>query len=173
MNANTTKTIIGTLLPFASNPVVLTVLGVGAVAWAIASIFDNDTEGESNGSNTVQSRSEPSKQPSKRNRSTAQSTVRKPLETVQATVHEPFETAGTSVAATGIEPLTPTLPMKDEIETAPLVTDDETIASVTDQTSISERVLLDAEAAKKEMIRKAMSELGKRSAAARAKKSTK
>jgi hypothetical protein len=160
MNANTAKTIIGTLLPFASNPVVLTAIGVGAAAWAIASIFDKDNEEESNGSNTAQSRSEPSEQPLKRNRSTAQSTV-----------HESLETAETTVATEDSEPLTPALSIvaEDETKSVTLFSEEETIASVTDQTTTSKPVLVDEEAATKEMIRKAMSELGKRSGAARRK----
>lgn len=157
MNANTTKTIIGTLLPFASNPVVLTVLGVGAAAWAIASLFDDDTETEGNGSNTAQSRSEPSKQPFKRNSSTVQSTVREPLTETKI-----------AVAADDIEPLSPVISIEAKDETT-LMTSLPTVTAeaLPQEPKQSSEIHLEDEEEQKELIRKAMSELGKRSAAAR------
>lgn len=157
MNANTTKTIIGTLLPFASNPIVLAVLGAGAAAWAIASLFDNDNEDEDNGSNTAQSRSEPSNQPFKRNRSTVQSTVR-----------EPFRTPETIVATEDSEPLVQAIPTEEVEASAHLHKDNSAILD-NGQAFTVEVTYIDDEAVKKEMIRKTMSELGKRSGAARRK----
>ena len=157
MNANTTKTIIGTLLPFASNPVVLTIIGVGAAAWAIASIFDNDNEDECNSSNAAEDRSEPSKQPLNRNRST-----------VQSTVHEPFKSAERPIAVEDNAMLATALSINETDNSADYVEESPVILN-NDHTTNIKATLIDDEAAQKEMIRKTMSELGKRSGAARRK----
>lgn len=59
MNPITMKSILGGLAPLASNPITLTVIGVGAAAWAIANIFDEDKKDVDNGSNAPPSRNEP------------------------------------------------------------------------------------------------------------------
>jgi len=134
------------------------VIGVGAAAWAIASIFDNDNEGESNGSNAAESRSEPYKQPLKRNRSTVQNTVR-----------EPFGTAETTVAAEDNRTLDPVL-LVEGADTTTQRIEGKPFDLSNNQETILDAASLDDEAAKKEMIRQTMSELGKRSAASRARK---
>lgn len=143
MSINTAKTILGGLLPFAANPIVLAVVGAGAAAWVVTSLFDEKEEQseEDNQTGTVPNGYEPLSEPLKQAYSTVPATVNEPLVTVGATVIETDET-------TGEEPLT----TNDYRE---------------DHDISSELDALSEEAEKKEIIRKVMSELGKRSGAAR------
>lgn len=138
MSINTAKTILGGLLPFASNPVVLTVIGVGAATWAIASLFDDEKEQseEDKQPGTVPNGYEPLSEPLNQIYSTAPVTVNEPLETVETTVEEPF--------------------IMDRNKESFKTSDKHDVISEEDS--------------KKKMIRQAMSELGKRSAAARARR---
>jgi len=146
MSINAAKTILGGLLPFAANPVVLTVIGIGAATWAVSSLFDDKEEQseEDNQAGTVPNGDEPLSEPHNQAYSTAPSTVNKPLGTVEATVNETVET-------TAQEPFTA-----------------DGYGDSNDNSGKPD--LISDEDAKKEMIRQAMSELGKRSAAARAQK---
>lgn len=154
MSINTAKTILGGLLPFAANPVVLTVIGVGAATWAIASLFD-DEEKETKGSEPQVNRSKSQEQPLKRDERTAQTTVHEPLETVEVTANPAVEPSVQEASDNGGEP-------HPSFET--MHNDDHL------QDTNANAIPHDEEVAKKELIRLAMSELGKRSAAARAKK---
>ena len=140
------KSILGGLAPLASNPVTLTVIGVGAAAWAIANIFDEDKKDDDNGSNAPPSRNEPFNQPLNGNRLTVQSARPEPFNLDKIDGGEPFESPETGIQNS-----------KHEQPHHELEHNNTTL-------------LVDEEAAKKEMIRKTMSELGKRSGAARRKK---
>jgi len=134
------KTLLAGLLPFISNPVVLAVVGIGAVGLML---FGKEDE-QDNGSEAVPDGSTPCLEPLDSEYLAVPSTVIEPSETVEGTV---AKTVNSSVEE-------------------PYVTrffDDINIEPKQDET-ISEEDL------KKEVIRQAMSELGKRSAAARAKK---
>ena len=154
MSINTAKTILGGLLPFASNPVVLTVIGVGAATWAIASLFD-DEDKETSGSGPQKNRSMPQGQPFKGDERTVHSTVQERLETVETTVNPTVELTVQQASNNSYK-------MLPSLETMP--TDDYSKETQTDA------IRHDEEAAKKELIRQAMSELGKRSGAARRQK---
>lgn len=148
MSINAAKTILGGLLPFAANPVVLTVIGIGAATWAVASLFDDKEDKASNGTNEDTSRSERCGKPLNRTAATVKTTV-------PATVNEPLE----AVEVTIIETIKATTEK-------PFGTD----GHAGNHGITNEPDTLNEDAENKEMIRKAMSELGKRSAAARARK---
>lgn len=147
MNANTAKALFGGLLPFITNPVTLAIVGIGAVGITVYGILSDDKKEQSNEhkpSDTVPNGSKSFPKPFKRSYSTAPDTVRKPLETVETTVTQ-------TVKSTAEEPFA-------------------TDGNGESHDTSEEPSLLSEEKDKKEMIRQAMSELGKRSAAARAKK---
>jgi len=144
MNANTTKTILGSLLPFMTNPATIALVGAGALAFTVYSLFSDDDENTDNGAETVPDRSGQLPGPLTALAGPVALTVAEPLETVQATA------AGT--AETTVQEPLPTV-VEEALHGAP-----ETGSAPT------------SEDEKKEMIRQAMSELGKRSAASRARK---
>ncbi len=147
MNANTAKALFGGLLPFITNPVTLAIIGIGAVGITVYGMLSDDKEDkdeEDNQSDTVPDGYEPSQEPLKQAYSAVPYTVDEPSETVEATVIETVET-------TAEEPFIP----DGYGESHDVTFKPDTLSE---------------EAAKKEMIRLAMSELGKRSAAARAQK---
>lgn len=142
------KALLGVVLPFISNPVVLAAVGIGAVGYTVYELFSNKEEAQDNGSEAVLDGSipfgEPLNKPLDGEGLTAHSTVNEPLETVEATVDE---TVNPSVEEPHISSFWGDLsdePQQDKPDSE--------------------------EAYKKEMIRQAMSELGKRSAAARKKR---
>lgn len=130
---------LGGLLALISNPAVLAVVGIGAVALTIMEMFSDEEDDQNDGSEVVPHGSTPCIEPLK-NKDLA----------VPATVIEPFETVETTA--------------------------EEVVYSTVEDLHLSEPIdcydgnLQEDEAAKKEVIRQAMSELGKRSAAARAKR---
>jgi hypothetical protein len=134
----------GGLLAFISNPAVLAAVGVGALILTVMEALSGDDDEQDNASEAAPNDSV---------------TLTEPLEgvefTVPATVVEPFETVEVTV-----EP------------TAHSSVEDRDIAEALDDgnNDMEQSETVSAEAVKKEMIRQAMSELGKRSAAARAKK---
>ena len=140
MNANTGKTIFGTLLPLVTNPTALAAIGIGAAGWAIYSLFTEPDKSENNEREAVANGSEPLKQP-----------LAPPAATVDMTVPERLETVNPAVPAT--------------VD----ATDDEPHPNGCHghENKAGESAELRGEQAKKEMIRRIMSELGKRSAAAR------
>jgi len=119
------KALLAAVLPFITNPVVLAVVGIGAIGL----IISGDEEEKANGAETVPDGSEPYDEPLNAKISTVPDAVYPDWGTVERTVEETVQTAV----------LTTNEPKTDE-------------------------------ELKKEMIRQTMSELGKRSAAARAKK---
>jgi len=144
------KALLAGVLPFLSNPVVLAAAGIGAVGWVVYDIFSDKGEEATksdNGSKTAPYGEEPSPEP---------------IEYWSSTVPETAEHTQVTVEAMVEETAKPTVKEPFSLLS---VSGDDTVQE--EQESISE------EYQKKEMIRKAMSELGKRSAAARAKKKTK
>lgn len=141
MNANITKTVLGGLLPFITNPATLAIIGIGAVGLTVYEILTDKKDGQGNGSEPQNNGSEP--------------------------LIEPFSHGSAAVAGTV------PLPLKTDRSTALTTvrsTDEKLfVAEVADSRSHGAEVI-NPEAEKKELIRQAMSELGKRSAAARAKK---
>lgn len=137
---------LGGLLALISNPAVLAVVGIGAVVLTVIEMFSEDDDKQDNGSEPVSCGPIPFTEPLKTADLTVPATVIEPFETVDATVEN---TVHSSVedwhAAAGV---------------------DNGIDHLHQVEIVSE------EAAKKELIRQAMSELGKRSAAARAKKAS-
>lgn len=139
MSINTAKTILGGVLPFAANPIVLAVIGAGAAAWAVSTLFNDNEEQseEDNQPGTVPDGYEPLSEPLNQTYSTVPAIVSEQLETVQATAEttaaNPFVTDGNEDS----------LDISDDLEQRK------------------------EEVVKKELIRQAMSELGKRSAIAR------
>ena len=127
-------------LPFISNPVVLAVVGIGALGF----ILFNKEEDQGNGTETAPNGLEPLDEPYDDDHSTVGATVIEPFKTVETTVE------GT-VHSTVVEPYDTKEPDGSYYEQHQTEADNDV-------------------ATKKEMIRQAMSELGKRSAAARAKK---
>jgi hypothetical protein len=125
------KLLLGAVIPFLSNPIVLAVAGVGAAGYLLYDLF---TEKEDTKDNPELSPIEDERLNEPQN--TVQTTVN---QTVQEPWNDPFPTVGSTVTST----------------------DGETV--------IKPDNTVDAEAAKKELIRQAMSELGKRSAAKRRK----
>ena len=134
------KKVLAVALTCISNPFVLAAVGIGAIGMMLF----NKEEDQNNSSEAVSDGSEPFLEP-----------LNAEVLTVPATVIEPFETAETTVEET--VDLTVEEPFEFE------KFDDGDTPSQQDE-AISEEDL------KKEVIRQAMSELGKRSAAARAKK---
>lgn len=135
---------LGGLLALISNPAVLAVVGIGVVALTVMEMFSDKENDQDDGSETVPHGSSPFIEPLK-----SQDLA------VPATVIEPFETLETMAEApvhSSVEDLYLSEPVDDF------------------DTSSQQRGTESEVAAKKEMIRQAMSELGKRSAAARAKK---
>lgn len=144
MNPNTTKTILSSLLPFMTNPATIALVGAGAVALTVYSMFSDDEEAQDNGTKTVPNGAKRLPAPLPRRNPTAPTTVRKPLEAVEATVSKTAE-------PTVREPLPVTVGEASPHEP-------------------EQGIRPNSEDENKEMIRQAMSELGKRSAAARARK---
>lgn len=142
------KALLGVVLPFISNPVVLAAVGIGAVSYTVYELLSNKKEEQDNGSEAVADGSVPFDEP-----------LNKPLDgegvTVPDTVNEPFDTARPTVDET----------------VNPAVEEQHVSSFWGDLNDEPQHDKADSEeASKKEMIRQAMSELGKRSAAARAKK---
>jgi len=138
------KALLGVVLPFISNPVVLAAVGIGAVGYTVYDLLSNKNEEQDNGSDAVTDGSEPFDEPLDAEASTATETIYLDWGTVEATAEE---TDKSSVEESYISRAFGSLDDAPQQDNA-----------VSD------------EAFKKEMIRQAMSELGKRSAAARAKK---
>lgn len=134
----------GGLLALISNPAILAVVGIGAVVLTVMEMFSEDDDEQDDGSGAVPHGSIP--------------------------FPEPFKSTGLIVPATVVEPF----------ETAVATVEQTVHSSVEDwqaaegpgngSTDQQQNDIVSEEAAKKELIRQAMSELGKRSAAARAKK---
>lgn len=138
MNANITKTVLGGLLPFITNPATLAVIGIGAVGLTVYEILTDKKEDEGNGSEPQSNGSEP--------------------------LTGPFADGSAAVAGTVPERLKPADPTAHSTAHST----DEMPFTVEDGDCRSEDAeIIPPESAKKEMIRQAMSELGKRSAAAR------
>jgi hypothetical protein len=131
------KALLGGLLPFITNPVALTIIGIGAAGYALYDISSEEDEQKAKGPYTTSNAPEPSNEPFTTVIPTVNNTVCLPLEAVEPTVED-------TVTSTAEEPLE-----HDYMDI---------------QTSEEKR--------KKEVIRQAMSELGKRSAAARKAKHT-
>lgn len=132
------KALLGAVLPFISNPVVLAAVGIGAVGYTIYELLSKEQD---NGSETVPDGANPLNEPLNVEFSTVDHTVRQPHKTARVTVDALLNpTVKETYASTVFSDLT-NRPQEDE--------------------AFSE------DASKKEMIRQAMSELGKRSAAAR------
>jgi hypothetical protein len=140
------KVLLGGLLPFISNPVVLAVVGIGAVGLTVYEMLSDKEKEQGNGSKTVPDGSAPSVEPLNGDDSTVAATVNEPFGAVEGTVER---TANSTV---------------EEPSTIKFFENGNTTSQ--QEKTISEEDL------KKEVIRQAMSELGKRSAAARARKKT-
>jgi len=138
------KALLAGILPFISNPVVLAVLGVSAIGLTVYEMLSDKEEEQENGSEAVSDGSSPFIEPLEHEEVTVPATVVEPLETVEATVEETVHPAVEEPYAINKFDSGNTVSQQGE--------------------TISEEDL------KKEVIRQAMSELGKRSAAARAKK---
>ncbi len=145
MNANTGRTVLGSLLPILGNPAALAAIGIGAAGWVIYSLITEDEEENSDNTskNGLSNGSEPFDEPYEAIYETVTDTVPERLNAVVSTVPA-------TICSTVDEPLQKR-PGSNETQ-APSPND------------------YDEEQAKKEMIRQTMSELGKRSAAARAKR---
>ena len=146
MSTFTGKTILGTLLPLVANPTALAAIGIGAAGWAIYSLCTESNKSENDAPETFANGSEPLKRP-----------LAPAAATVDIAVPERLNAVNTTVPATDSS------------------TDDEPFYNGFDNgdgqhVEAVEPREIDDEQAKKEMIRKTMSELGKRSAAARARK---
>jgi hypothetical protein len=137
------KALLGGLLPFISNPVVLAVVGIGAVGLTIYEILSDKEDAPDNGLKVDCDGSEPFIKPLDNEAIAVAATAIEPLKTVDTTVVETVDTA--------VEEPNPIGPSVDN-----------NAASYLNETICEDDL-------KKEMIRQAMSELGKRSAAARAK----
>lgn len=140
------KALLGAVLPFISSPVVLVPVGIGAAGWAVYEMFSDKDEDkdQNNGSEAVEDGSEPYYEPYDEEESIVESTVIEPYETVEGTVTETVHSSVEDPYVMGVVDDSNDEPEQDE--------------TVNDEDH------------KKEMIRLAMSELGKRSAAARANK---
>lgn len=147
MNPNTTKSALGGLLPLITTPTGLAILGIGAAGALILGLFSEEKEETGNGSKTVGNGSKPSRQSLEAIPATAHSTAREPLETVDVTVAQ--------AAAAPVQESFP-VPAEEALSKDP---------KQTSKLSLADK--------KKGMIRQAMSELGKRSGAARRHKSKK
>lgn len=144
MSSNITKTVLGGLLPFITNPATLAIIGISAVGLTVYDILTEKKDDQSNGSDTENSDFEPLIEP-----------FTDGSATVSATVHKPLETAYSTVSATVCS-----------TDKEPFLT--EVLDGSGDASDQHEAISPDT--SKKELIRQAMSELGKRSAAARARK---
>lgn len=141
MNANITKTVLGGLLPFITNPATLAIIGIGAVGLTVYDILTDQKDDKGDGSEPQNNGYEPLIEPLDDGLAAVAGTVPKPLKTDRSTAPATVHSTGKgSFPTVGIDR------QEEEVETAT------------------------PEAEKKELIRQAMSELGKRSAAARAKK---
>ena len=138
------KVLLGGLLPFISNPAVLASVAIGAVGLILIEILSDKEEGSDNGSAPTIDGSTPLFEPSN-----AANTADK------APTFEPFETVERTVVGT----------VNSSVEES---YDDWDFYGTESERQKAD--LADEETAKEEIIRQAMSELGKRSAAARAKK---
>jgi len=135
-----------------SNPVVLAAVAVGGIGYTLYEMLSS--KDDDNGSDTVPNGSEPYLKPLKDEVLAVETTVTEPLETVEVTVehtvNEPLDNPFPTVDNTAEEPFQSYLDAQE--------------AERPQAETVSE------EAQKKELIRQAMSELGKRSAVARRKK---
>lgn len=135
---------LGGLLALISNPAVLAVVGIGAVVLTVMEMLSEDDDKQGDGSQAVPHGSLPFPEPLNGRDLTVPATVIEPFETVEAavdpSVHSSVENRNVAEAI------------------------DDGNNDMQQVETVSE------EAAKKELIRQAMSELDKRSAAARAKK---
>tara|TARA_R110000824_G_scaffold199432_3_gene383375 strand:+ start:204 stop:638 length:435 start_codon:yes stop_codon:yes gene_type:complete len=141
MNSNITKTVLGGLLPFITNPATLAIIGIGAVGLTVYDILTDKKEDKGNGSEPRNNGSEPLIEPLSDNLAEVAGTVLPTLET------------DCSIAISAVHS-----------------TDKEPLPAVDTDRQEGELETPNTEAEKKELIRRAMSELGKRSAAVRAKK---
>lgn len=134
----------GGLLALISNPAVLAVVGIGAVVLTVMEALSGDDEEQDNGSEAAPNGSVTLTEPLEGAELTVPATVAEPCETVEAT-------ADPAVHST---------------------VEDQYVAEALDDgnTDMQQGQTASEEAAKKELIRQAMSELGKRSAAARARR---
>jgi len=138
------KALLGGLLPLLTNPGTMIIAAAGIVGITVYG-FLTDKEKKENGSEAVEGGSEPYLGPLDNEDFSVEATVIEPLETVDWTVEE-------TVTSAVDEPNVTVVGGGGCSDVAP---QEETV-------SVEDR--------KKEMIRQAMSELGKRSAAARANK---
>ncbi len=136
------RALLGGLLPLITTPAGLVILGAGAIGYAVYNILSEKKEEQESGSETVEDGYEPPDGPLYVEYSTAPDTVDLPWDTVEPAVEA-------TVQSTVEAPFT-LYTVKEEKTT------EQPLAALTD------------EELKKEMIRQTMSELGKRSAAARA-----
>lgn len=144
MNANITKTVLGSLLPFITNPATLAIIGIGAVGLTLYEILTEKKGGQGNGSEPQNNGSE--------------------------LLIEPIADGSAAAAATVPKPMKITIPT---VATTPLSTVEvplETDIANDGGYSTEQDDTVGPDFSKKELIRQAMSELGKRSAAARANK---
>ena len=144
-NLMSKKALLGVVLPFISNPVVLAAVGISAVGYTVYELFSRkEEEAQGNGTKAVPDGSEPLDEPLNGEDVMVPDTVKEPLNTARATVDELINPAVK-------EPYVSTFfgDLNNDPQQNEVVSED---------------------ASKKEMIRQAMSELGKRSAIARAKK---
>lgn len=137
------KALLAVVLPFISNPVVLAAVGIGAAGWAVYEMFsDKDEDGDhKNDSETVEDGSEPYFEPYDDEELAVETTVFEQFETVEGTVGETVRSAVGEQYVLGA------------------------VDGCDDEPELIETV--SEEDRKKEMTRLVMSELGKRSAAAR------
>lgn len=138
MNSNITKTVLGGLLPFITNPATLAIIGIGAVGLTVYDILTDKKGGQGNGSEPQISGSEP--------------------------LIEPFSECSAAVTGTVPERLKPADPTAHSTAHS---TDEKPFTAEDGDCRSEDAEIIIPESAKKEMIRQAMSELGRRSAAAR------
>jgi len=137
------KALLGGLLPLLTNPGTMIIAGAGILGWTVYEILSGKGE-KNNGSDTVPDGSEPCHEPLGNDELAVEGTVIEQFETPEWAVEK-------TVTSSVKEPHFTTV--SDDINEGPFKSD-----------------VISKEDAKKEMIRQAMSELGKRSAVARAKK---
>lgn len=138
------KALLGGLLPFISSPPVLAAVAIGAVSMTLYEIFSENNEKQEGGPKPLPNGSTPLIEP-----------LNTEVETVEATAVEPSE------------PIEVTVP--GAVQTTVQELQDRSLSpSINDKQHPAEPEI--NKDSKKEMIRQAMSELGKRSAAARAQK---
>lgn len=141
MDSNDTRTLLPVLGPLLTNPTALAVLGIGAAGWAILKWLSEDKEDRTEPA--ASNGSEPSIEPLRIGPGTVEDPLVEGYEAAEGAL-EPEGSPG------GGQPLGETLKTVGEPLQPPSREDDD--------------------ADKNELIRQAMSELGKRSAAARARK---